>query len=75
MRTSWFVVIESMGAWWVDNEGRSFGPLENRVEAISYAKKIAETYGDPLRRCDVWVRDETGEMTIIWSGAAPKRAG
>ena len=38
MRTNWFIVIESNGAWWVDNEGHDFGPFPSRgvaaIEAV-----------------------------------------
>jgi hypothetical protein len=74
MKTCWFVVIESRGAWWVDCEGRAFGPLESREEAQDYARKLAETYGDPERRSDVWVPDDQGKLRLTWSGPAPARA-
>ena len=33
MRTEWFVVFRSRGAWWVDNEGTEFGPFSSREVA------------------------------------------
>jgi hypothetical protein len=74
MKTRWFVVIESRGSWWVDCEGRAFGPLESKAEAASYAQKLADIHSDPDRRSDVWVPADDGKLRLIWSGPAPVRA-
>ena len=69
MRTCWFIVIESMDAWWVDGEGKAYGPFETRDEAKIEAIRIAITYGDADRRSEVFVTDENGTPRRIW--AAP----
>ena len=66
-------MIESRGAWWVDCEGRAFGPLDSRREAADYALKLAETHRDPTRRSDVWVPDQNGKLRLEWSGQEPAR--
>lgn len=73
MKTCWFVVIRANGAWWVDCEGHAFGPMDDKQEAARLAQKIAETYGDPERRSDVWVPNEAGKHELVWSGAEPAR--
>ncbi len=75
MATCWFIVIESRGAWWVDCEGHAYGPLENKDEAIRYARKIAEIYGDPKRQALVWVPRNGEKPELIWSGPGPGRSG
>ena len=68
MKTCWFIVIESMGAWWVDCEGKAYGPFDTSAEAAVAAKRIALTYD--RRRSDVYA-GTTGEQRLIWSGPAP----
>ena len=75
MATCWFIVIESRGAWWVDCEGHAYGPLENKDEAIRYARKIAEIYGDPKRQALVWAPQREAKPELIWSGPKPGRPG
>jgi hypothetical protein len=71
MRTCWFIVIESMGSWWVDCEGKAYGPFISKDEARIEAIRIAITYGDADRRSEVFVSDERGIPRRIW--AAPLR--
>lgn len=71
MKTCWFIVIESMGSWWVDCEGKSYGPFETRAEAEGEAKRIALTYGDETRRSQVFAAGENGSHRLIWSGPLP----
>lgn len=71
MKTCWFIVIESMGEWWVDCEGKAYGPFESRADAEAEAKYIALTYGDETRRSQVFAAEENGGHRLIWSGPAP----
>jgi hypothetical protein len=71
MATCWFIVIESTGRWWVDCEGRAYGPLDSEDEAIRYARKIADIYGDPARQSQVWVPRRGGRPVLVWSGKKP----
>jgi hypothetical protein len=68
MKTCWFVVIESLGSWWVDCEGKAYGPFENRDEAHGEAKRIAVTYGDKYRRSRIYSAEPDGSHKLIWSG-------
>ena len=67
MKTCWFVVIKSYDRWWVDREGRMFGPVDDRDEAVSYARMLAEAHGDPERQSQVWLYEEVGRPVLIWS--------
>lgn len=46
MKTRLFLVIISRGQWWVDCEGKSFGPFESSDVAISGAVHYAEVFDD-----------------------------
>ena len=73
MRTCWFIVIKSRDAWWVDREGRAFGPIESLDEAIQYARRIAETQRDPGRRSQIWVPGLEGRPVLFWQEPEPRR--
>ena len=71
MKTRWFLVIVSQGQWWVDCEGRAFGPFESCDVAVSDAVRYAEVFEDPDRQSQIWAPDETGRMSRVWLGAQP----
>ncbi|WP_055048851.1 hypothetical protein [Devosia sp. A16] len=71
MKTCWFIVIESMGSWWVDCEGKAYGPFSSREEAQSEARRIAITYGDGQRRSEVFAPTDHGSHRLIWKGPVP----
>lgn len=63
-----YLVLQSRGAWWVDREGKSLGPYETRDEAESGAFHLIEAFGDPARPIEVWSRDDTGKVRLLWKG-------
>lgn len=67
MQTRWFLVIRSSGQWWVDCEGRSFGPFDGAAEATVAAIRYAEVFTDDDRQSQVWSPDETGRMRQVWA--------
>lgn len=67
MKTCWFIVIKTPSAWWVDCEGKAYGPFSSREDAAENAVRLAEAYGDPGRRSDVYVPDETAKLKLVWS--------
>jgi len=64
-RTNWFIVVETNGKWWVDNEGLAFGPFPTRevaaLEALDYARKL----GDPDRVSQVFWPGNDGKSELI----------
>jgi hypothetical protein len=68
MKTCWYTVIRVREAWWVDCEGKAYGPFEDMDEATKYARVIAETYGPHDRQSEVWAPDESGRPRRVWSG-------
>lgn len=67
MKTRWFLVVHSVGQWWVDLEGKSFGPFEDVDLAVSGAIHYAEVFDDRTRQSQVWAPDDTGRMYQVWS--------
>jgi len=72
MRTCWFIVIESMGSWWVDCEGKAYGPFYDRNDAVGEARRIALTYGDETRRSQIYAAEPGGSHRLVWSGPLPQ---
>ncbi|HEY0920954.1 hypothetical protein [Devosia sp.] len=72
MRTCWFVVIESVGRWWVDCEGKTYGPFDREQEARAGAVRIAQAYGDPDRQSVVYAPEASRHHAPIWTGPAPQ---
>lgn len=68
MQTCWFVVIYSAGTWWVDCEGRAFGPFASQAEAEQGALDIAGAFGDGGRRPLIYSPDGSGRPRLYWSG-------
>ena len=73
MKTCWFIVIQSQGNWWVDCEGKAYGPMPNRDGAIVHAREIAKAFADPDRQPQVWTTKPGERPTMIWSGSVPNR--
>ena len=75
MKTRWFLVIWSSGQWWVDCEGRSFGPFDDSADATAAAIRYAEVFTDDDRQSQVWSPDETGRMRQVWARQITKPSG
>jgi hypothetical protein len=71
MKTCWFIIIHSRGAWWVDCEGKSYGPFASPDEAQQEAKRLAEMFGDPSRRSLVFAPNAEGHQELVWTGPDP----
>ena len=60
MASRWFIVIESMGRWWVDCEGRAYGPFDSRTEASEVARRLAEDHLDSGQKPQIFSPDADG---------------
>lgn len=65
MKTGWYLVIASGGQWWVDCEGKSFGPFDCFEVAVGGALQYAEVFNDPGRQSQIWAPDETARMRQV----------
>lgn len=70
MKTRWFLVIHSMDQWWVDCEGKAFGPFESIEGATSSAIRYAEVFGGDGRQSQVWAPEPGGRMRQVWASVA-----
>ncbi len=64
-----FIVIFSRDNWWVDFEGKAFGPFQNRELAALEARTRAGSISRLGRICEVVVPDDKGQHWVIWSSA------
>ena len=65
MQTNWFIVIRSRDAWWVDNEGHSFGPFDDREEAAKHAIEYARQFRDQKRVSQIYWPNSDGKQTML----------
>lgn len=65
-----FIVIFSRDSWWVDFEGKAFGPFQNRELAALEARTRAGSISRLGRVCEVVVPDDKGQQWVIWSSEA-----
>ncbi len=50
----------------MDCEGKPFGPMISKEEAISSCIHLIELFGDQHRSADIWAPDETGRSKLVW---------
>ena len=70
MNPCWFLIIRSGDRWWVDCEGKAYGPFESVEDARSNAIRFAEIFAEPKRVSQVFAPDESGRLRMIWSDGA-----
>ncbi|MGN6100196.1 MAG: hypothetical protein ACTHOR_03535 [Devosia sp.] len=68
--STWYLVVESMGKWWVDCEGKPFGPFDELSEATDGAIRLAEVFGDVHKKLQVMVPDGRGHFEVAWESVA-----
>lgn len=66
MSTSWFIVVFSAGQWWVDHEGKPYGPYANRDEARDGAIRLARVAGGD-RDWQVFAPDDENHHAMVAS--------
>ena len=69
MQTCRYAAIQVGSEWWVDADGRSFGPKQSQDVAVLFAQSLAALHSPPDRRCEVWARDEAGLPVLQWCGS------
>ena len=71
MTTRWFIAFYSLGSWWVDCEGKSYGPFDSKDEARKGARRLAEVTSDPLRQSLAFAPNVDGRQELLWTGPDP----
>lgn len=75
MASALFVVILSRNSWWVDFEGRAYGPYASREEAADEARQQAQYSAHSGRESEVLVPDDSGRHRVVWTSAHEQQAG
>ena len=64
--TAIYIVIKSRGGWYVDFEGRSYGPFADAEAAAIEAGDLAKFSAHAGRRSQVHVPDSAGKYRVAW---------
>ena len=76
MARALFVVILSRNSWWVDFEGKAYGPFASREHAAEEARDLAQYSPHSGRESEVLVPDDSGRHRVAWtSGDEPQSGG
>ena len=65
------IVLMVCGRWWVDIEGKGFGPCVDQADACHMAINLAQTFGDDARRREVVLMRPDGGHSKIWASWLP----
>jgi hypothetical protein len=66
MSTSWFIVVFSNGQWWVDHEGKPYGPYASAEEASEGAIRLAQFIRDDVE-WEVFAPGEKNRHVLVAS--------
>ena len=61
-----YIVLLSREKWWVDFEGRAFGPFTSRNTAKQEATSLARFMSHTGRRSEVRVPNDAGRYLVEW---------
>lgn len=67
MSRALYVVIRSRESWWVDFEGRAYGPFADREAAAAEARQSAQYAAHSGRDSEVLVPDDDGRHRVAWN--------
>ena len=73
MSTCLYLVIKVRDSWYVDCEGKPYGPCPTKDEAIHGAHELVRVFGDPERNAEIWVPNEGGKMCLEWKSSTASR--
>jgi hypothetical protein len=66
MPSSLYVVIESLGKWWVDLEGKAHGPYSSKAVAIEEGRSLARFAAHAGKHSELLAQNETGRFIVLW---------
>ena len=71
-----YLVTRERAAWVIAFDGERFGPYNSEREALLFAIDAAHTIGEKGELARVLLRDEAGEVTVVWThGHEPYPSG
>jgi hypothetical protein len=74
MSRALYVVILSRSRWWVDFEGKAYGPFDTKELAAAEARHLAQFSAHSGRSSEVLVPDEGGRHRVVWTSMADYEA-
>ena len=74
MARALFVVIKSQGSWWVDFEGKAFGPQQTMDQAVESGMELARYCAHTGRRTELLAPDAGGRYSVLWDSGADSQA-
>ena len=66
MTKTLYLVIYSREHWWIDCEGKPYGPFETEAEAIAEGPEFITLMGNSDHRNELHARDDDGRFQMIW---------
>lgn len=67
--TAIYIVFQSLNRWWVDFEGKAYGPFNDPEDARKSGIEIARIFGDETRMREVVVMRDGRGHDVVWSSA------
>lgn len=64
-----YVVIESLGKWWVDLEGRAHGPYASKEQAIEEGRSLARFAAHAGKHSELLAQNDGGRYIVLWDSA------
>lgn len=67
-----YIVLQSRDRWWVDLEGKSYGPFTSKNTATMEAISLARFMAHAGRKSEVRVPDGSGRFPVEWESEADR---
>lgn len=61
-----YVVIESCGKWWVDLEGKAYGPYASKTQAIEEGRSLARFAAHSGKHSELLAQNDHGRYIVLW---------
>lgn len=75
MPRSLYVAILSREKWWIDLEGKAFGPFQSLNEAKEEGLQLARFAAHTGKVSELLIPDENGRYRVVWASDAEPHAG
>ena len=70
-----YVVIESCAKWWVDLEGKAYGPYASKDQAIEEGRSLARFAAHSGKHSELLAQNNGGRYIVLWDSANEPHAG
>lgn len=69
-----YVVIESREKWWVDLEGKAYGPYASKEQAIEEGRSLARFAAHSGKHSELLAQNDGGRYIVLWDSAKEPHA-